>query len=87
MFFFYQRRKKTSVPAIKKAEPLHKPDGLWLLSDFINGDEEAALISVIEEYMPSRSKILFALCRIFVCCIQAPFMDAMNKIILVTGKL
>ncbi|VDK83864.1 unnamed protein product [Litomosoides sigmodontis] len=46
-----------NVPAIKKAEPLHKPNGLSLLSDFINGNEEAALISVIEEYMPSRKTL------------------------------
>ncbi|KAM3724300.1 Alkylated DNA repair protein alkB [Dirofilaria immitis] len=42
-----------NVPTIKRTEPLHKPNNLWLLPDFITKDEEAALITVIQDYMPS----------------------------------
>ncbi|VDO40736.1 unnamed protein product [Onchocerca flexuosa] len=42
-----------NVPTIKKTEPLYKPNNLWLLPDFITADEEAVLITVIQDYMPS----------------------------------
>lgn len=54
--------KSISVPAVKRIEPLHKPNDLWILSNFISADEEAALITVIQEYMPSESKILSGFC-------------------------
>uniref|UniRef100_A0A915Q5E1 tRNA (carboxymethyluridine(34)-5-O)-methyltransferase n=1 Tax=Setaria digitata TaxID=48799 RepID=A0A915Q5E1_9BILA len=42
-----------NVPAVKRAEPPHKPNDLLILSNFISKDEEEALITVIRDYMPS----------------------------------
>lgn len=46
-----------NVPSVKRIEPLYKPNNLWVLPDFINPDEEAALITVIQDYLP-RGKTL-----------------------------
>ncbi|VDN03561.1 unnamed protein product [Thelazia callipaeda] len=42
-----------NVPEVKNVESLCKPNDLRLLLNFINDDEEAALISFIQDYLPT----------------------------------